>query len=249
MKQGYLPTLVELPGVGLFHLHHTRPNPTVYVVSRKGNRRIHNIAIIQTVILKFLSDTKGDDNRFWSKVDKKDQSECWEWTAAKTKGGYGRFRDGQRLVVAHRYSYELKYGPIPEGLELDHTCHNSSCVNPDHLEVVTHSENIRRRYIAEIKKNNAKRALRLANTKQVEENHVVGQQAAERSDSMCGGEERIPTETSPSRTSPRDVVSGDAQHPQQTESSMGAADGASGTSGQEVQGFFNPYLSSGSVRS
>lgn len=77
--------------------------------------------------------------RFWSKVNM-DQP-CWLWTGSLGDNGYGRFSDGERLVVAHRWSYEMAKGPVPEGLDLDHLCRVRNCVNPDHLEPVTRSEN------------------------------------------------------------------------------------------------------------
>lgn len=66
---------------------------------------------------------------------------CWNWTAARTKLGYGKISP---RLLAHRAIYELSVGPISDGLELDHLCRNPSCVNPDHLEPVTHAENLRR---------------------------------------------------------------------------------------------------------
>jgi hypothetical protein len=67
------------------------------------------------------------------------------WTGAKSKNGYGHFRtSGDKLHYAHRFAYELLIGPIPEGLQLDHLCRNRACVRPEHLEPVTHVENIRR---------------------------------------------------------------------------------------------------------
>lgn len=74
---------------------------------------------------------------------------CWNWTAGKKQRGYGSIwiPEGQaggkkgKCVQAHILSYVWKYGPVPKGLELDHTCRNRSCVNPDHLEAVTHKVN------------------------------------------------------------------------------------------------------------
>jgi hypothetical protein len=70
-------------------------------------------------------------------------SGCWEWRAYIKPNGYGDFRyEGGRW--AHRASYELHVGPIPDGLTLDHLCRNKSCVNPEHLEPIPGPENTRR---------------------------------------------------------------------------------------------------------
>lgn len=69
---------------------------------------------------------------------------CVEWTAYVGKNGYGRFYVDGRGALAHRWSYQFHVGPIPSGLVIDHLCRNTRCVNPDHLEAVTASENVRR---------------------------------------------------------------------------------------------------------
>lgn len=73
---------------------------------------------------------------------------CWLWQGPKKATGYGLFgiyEEGRsRVVSAHRWSYEHFVGPIPAGMELDHVCRNRECVNPDHLEPVSHAENVRR---------------------------------------------------------------------------------------------------------
>lgn len=84
-------------------------------------------------------------DRFFAKVNA--EGPCWEWTAATMKqNGYGVFNRGRSdgTVLAHRFSYELLVGPIPDGLQLDHLCRNRICVNPDHLEPVTQRENLLR---------------------------------------------------------------------------------------------------------
>jgi hypothetical protein len=83
--------------------------------------------------------------RWWLRVEEQPDG-CWIWTGAKWARGYGRFTmpGDQRRVAAHRFGYEQLVGPIPDGLELDHLCRVHSCVNPSHLEPVTHAENSRR---------------------------------------------------------------------------------------------------------
>lgn len=68
-------------------------------------------------------------------------SGCWLWTGATYPAGYGKTGVDGRTLLAHRVSYELFVGPIPEGLQLDHLCRVRNCVNPAHLEPVTAAEN------------------------------------------------------------------------------------------------------------
>lgn len=84
------------------------------------------------------------EERFWKKVDKAGPNGCWVWTASLDTNGYGRFRAVNVHYGAHRFAYMLVVGSISEGLSLDHLCRNTACVNPDHLEPVTHDENMRR---------------------------------------------------------------------------------------------------------
>ena len=83
------------------------------------------------------------EERFWRKVVK--HHACWLWTGTKTPSGYGSFSvDTTKRSPAHRFSYEVLVSPIPKGKEIDHLCRNRSCVNPEHMEVVDHAENMRR---------------------------------------------------------------------------------------------------------
>ena len=83
--------------------------------------------------------------RFWSKVDIKSEDECWNWLAGKLRGGYGCFKVNSIKTLTHRFSYELKNGHIPEGMCICHKCDNPSCVNPSHLWLGTHQDNMKDR--------------------------------------------------------------------------------------------------------
>lgn len=80
--------------------------------------------------------------RFTSKIDH--EGDCWIWVGKVLPNGYGRFWFDGKQRYAHRVAYEQFVGPIPNGLVIDHLCRNRGCVNPDHLEPVTHQENCRR---------------------------------------------------------------------------------------------------------
>ena len=85
------------------------------------------------------------EERFDSKVVSA-ATGCWLWVGATYEQGYGMFNAGEgRIVRAHRFSFERRVGPIPQGMTIDHICEVKNCVNPNHLEIVTAAEN-RRRY-------------------------------------------------------------------------------------------------------
>lgn len=81
--------------------------------------------------------------RFCCKFRFHPETGCWEWLKPDANG-YGKFRYQGGPRWAHRVSYELFLGPIPAGLTLDHLCRNPRCINPDHLDPVTHRENVMR---------------------------------------------------------------------------------------------------------
>jgi hypothetical protein len=82
------------------------------------------------------------EERFWALVWFEPTSGCWLWGGADAvNNGYGRFLANGFNWLAHRFSYTLLKGPIPEGLVIDHTCRNKMCVNPEHLRACSSKEN------------------------------------------------------------------------------------------------------------
>lgn len=87
---------------------------------------------------------KSPEQRFWSKVDKRNDDECWEWHGCRHPVGHGRFNQGKDgHIYAHRFSYRLAHGSLPNGLVIHHKCFNPPCVNPKHLEAITHGDNLK----------------------------------------------------------------------------------------------------------
>lgn len=89
---------------------------------------------------------RSAEERFWAQVDT--SGDCWLWTGYVKPNGYASFYPGGgrhvSKVYAHRFSFEIHRGPIPDGMEIDHTCNTRSCVNPAHLDAVTHRTNLDR---------------------------------------------------------------------------------------------------------
>lgn len=113
-------------------------NHDTFLIHQRKRRKV----ILEKRRLEYPRVELSTEQRFWSKVTKTDI--CWNWMGGKSAAGYGYFYAELRpnkIVRAHRWSYEQANGPIPDGLQMDHLCRNHACVRPDHLEAVTGKEN------------------------------------------------------------------------------------------------------------
>lgn len=85
------------------------------------------------------------EERFDHYTEKGDGDSCWKWVGNKNSHGYGQMRSGKKMVSAHRFSYELHYGKIEDDSFVLHKCNNPDCVNPAHLYLGDHSQNMKDR--------------------------------------------------------------------------------------------------------
>ena len=94
---------------------------------------------------KDIFDRKTKD-RFFKFIDRMQAGECWNWNGSLAKNGYGEFYYNSRPVYAHRFSYELFFGPFPTFALVLHKCDNKRCINPNHLYLGTYTQNLNDSY-------------------------------------------------------------------------------------------------------
>lgn len=115
--------------------------------------------------------------RFWAKVQKTDG--CWQWTAC-VQDGYGRFRLDGTMRLAHRVSWELEHGAIPDGLNVLHRCDNGVCVRPSHLFLGTQLANVtdciaKGRYPDRARENNGHAKVNSVIAAEIRARHAAGE--------------------------------------------------------------------------
>lgn len=110
-------------------------------IARKSDPRPATLAVKGTP-LRYIKGHQQRPGLVEYTVD--EETGCWNWIGYRNPNGYALKHHNGKQVPAHRYMWEKVNGPMPEGLEPDHLCRNRGCVNPDHVEPVTHTENVRR---------------------------------------------------------------------------------------------------------
>lgn len=91
------------------------------------------------------------EERFWAKVDKLGEDDCWLWKGHVMKNGYGQVRANGKPTLVHRVSYEMSNETIKGRMVVDHTCYSRSCVNPKHLRLLTQEENLENKAPGKVK--------------------------------------------------------------------------------------------------
>ncbi len=113
-------------------------------ISKQTVRRAGVLMVRRGESQKFIFGHQARKPDIYTIEDRGYKTPCWIWTKCQGGRGYGYKFNGTRNVPAHIVYYEQKHGSVPKGLELDHLCRIRNCINPDHVEAVSHAENVRR---------------------------------------------------------------------------------------------------------
>ncbi|WP_416381744.1 HNH endonuclease [Mycobacteroides abscessus] len=84
-------------------------------------------------------------NRYEVNVNQRGEDECWLWSGYTNSSGYGQIQLDRKKILAHRVSYTISHGPIPDGYHVDHICMVKLCVNPKHLRLASPKQNMEHR--------------------------------------------------------------------------------------------------------
>lgn len=110
---------------------------------RDSQKQWLNRAFCSIACANKLKTTIAPHLYFWKYADRRGDDECWPWLGVRDNHGYGRVNFMTTAIKAHRVSYEMRHGPIPDGLVIRHSCDNPNCVNPKHLSTGTQSQNMK----------------------------------------------------------------------------------------------------------